>query len=62
MIAHSPSVYALRMLENKIRADAAACVKKYFVAASMARGWGVLVINGIMANVLISRPIHAKIQ
>lgn len=62
LMAHSPIKYALRMLENKIRADAAACVKKYFVAASIARGWGVLVISGIMARVLISRPIQARIQ
>lgn len=62
LMAHSPVMYALRMLENKIRAEAAACVKKYFVAASMARGCGFLVITGTIASVLISRPIHAKIQ
>lgn len=61
-MAHPPTVNALRMLENKIRAEAAACVRKYFVAASMARGWGVFVIRGIIASVLISRPIQAKIQ
>lgn len=55
-------VNALRMLENRMRADAAACVRKYFVAASMARGWGVFVIKGIIASVLISSPIQAKIQ
>lgn len=38
LMAHSPVMNALRVLENKIRADAAACVRKYFVAASMARG------------------------
>lgn len=62
LIAHSPVNQALIVLENKIMADAAAWVKKYFVAASMARGCGVLVIRGMIARVLISRPIHARIQ
>lgn len=62
LMAHSPVSQALIVLENRIMADAAACVKKYFVAASIARGWGVLVIRGIIAKVLISSPIQAKIQ
>lgn len=28
----------------------------------MARGWGVFVISGMIARVLISRPIQASIQ
>lgn len=35
---HSPVCHALMRHENRIRAEAAAWVKKYFVAASMARG------------------------
>lgn len=62
LIFHSPVCHALMRLENKIKAEAAAWVRKYFVAASMARGWGILVINGIMARVLISRPIQARSQ
>lgn len=35
---HSPVCHALIRLENKTKAEAAAWVRKYFVAASMARG------------------------
>lgn len=37
-IDHSPDFQALIDAENKISADAEAWVRKYFVAASMARG------------------------
>lgn len=37
-IFHWPVVWAFVMLANRIRADAAACVKKYFVEASVDRG------------------------
>lgn len=50
------------MLANRIVAAAVACVKKYFVAASTARGWCLNTMSGIMARVLISRPIHARSQ
>ena len=36
---HWPVAWAFITLENRIRADAAACVRKYFVEASVARGW-----------------------
>lgn len=62
IMSHSPKIHELIIVEKRMRAEAAACVRKYLVAASMARGWGVLVIRGIMASVLISRPIHAKSQ
>lgn len=62
IMVHSPVVHAFRIVENKIRAEAAACVKKYFVADSVARGWCILVIKGIIASVLISSPIHARNQ
>lgn len=62
LMFHSPVCQALMRLENRIRAEAAAWVRKYFVAASMARGWGVFVIKGIIARVLISRPTQASIQ
>lgn len=39
VISHCPVCHALVMLENSTRAEAAACVRKYLVAASMARGW-----------------------
>lgn len=62
LMLHSPVIHALIRLENRSRAEAVACVRKYFVAASMARGWGVFVMRGIMARVLISRPTQAKSQ
>lgn len=43
-------------------AAAAAWVKKYFVVASIARGWCCWAIRGIIARVLISNPIHAISQ
>lgn len=36
---HSPRVQAFVMLANNNKAEAVACVRKYFVAASTARGW-----------------------
>lgn len=39
-----------------------ACVRKYLVVASTARGWCWRVIRGMIARVLISRPIHARSQ
>lgn len=59
---HSPEVQAFVMLANKRRVDAVACVRKYFVVASTVRGWCWCIIKGIIARVLISRPIHAKSQ
>lgn len=61
-IVHSPVIHAFIIVENRIKAEAVACVKKYFVADSVARGWCNFVINGIIASVLISSPIHAKNQ
>lgn len=37
-MAHVPINQAFIVLANRIKADAAACVKKYLVAASIARG------------------------
>lgn len=62
VMSHVPVCHALVVLENSSIADAAACVRKYFVAASVARGWCCFEIIGIMARVFISRPIQAIIQ
>lgn len=62
VMPHSPVFQAFMVAENRMSADAVAWVRKYFVAASMARGCGVCVIKGIMASVLISRPIQASSQ
>lgn len=42
--------------------EAVACVRKYFVAASVDRGLCCLVKRGIMANMFISNPIQARNQ
>lgn len=57
--SHWPVIQALVVAARRSVAAAAACVKKYFVVASIARGWCCWAIRGIMARVLISRPIHA---
>lgn len=62
VMSHWPSAHALIMLENRISDEAIACVRKYLVAASIARGWCCLAISGMIARVLISRPVHARIQ
>lgn len=61
-ISHCPSIHALVVLANRSMAAAVACVRKYLVVASMARGWCWRAIRGMMARVLISRPIHARSQ
>lgn len=38
IISQVPVSHAFIVLENRITAEAAACVRKYFVAASVARG------------------------
>ena len=54
--------HALVVLANRIIAAAVAWVRKYLVVASTARGWWCWAISGIMARVLISRPIQARSQ
>jgi len=61
-IFHSPVIQALVVLANRIKAAAVAWVRKYLVAASTARGWWCCAIRGIIARVLISRPIQARSQ
>lgn len=40
--------------------EAVACVRKYFVAASVDRGLFLLVRRGIIAKRLISNPAHIR--
>ena len=61
-IFHSPVIQALVVLANRIVAAAVACVRKYLVVASTARGWWCWAMRGRMARVLISRPIQARSQ
>ena len=42
--------------------EAVACVMKYFVAASIDRGFFLLINKGIIESRLISRPIHISIR
>lgn len=49
-------------MANIITIEAVDCVRKYFVAASVARGFLGVVIIGMIANVLISNPIQAVNQ
>lgn len=61
-MSHVPINQALVVAANKSRAAAVACVRKYLVDASTARGWWFWAIKGRMARVLISRPIQARSQ
>lgn len=61
-MSHCPVIQAFVVLAKRRVAAAAACVRKYLVAASTARGWWCWAISGIMASVLISRPIQARSQ
>lgn len=55
---HRPEEIKLRVIEARKIMDAVAWVRKYFVAASVERGEGFLVRIGIIASMLISRPIQ----
>lgn len=46
------------MMERRRIIEAVAWVRKYFVAASVERGFELLIIRGIRANRFISSPIH----
>ena len=59
---HSPVIHAFIVLAKRIMAAAVAWVRKYLVVASTARGWWCCAISGIMARVLISKPIQARSQ
>lgn len=61
-MSHCPVSQALVVLANNSMAAAVACVRKYLVVASTARGWWCWAIRGIMARVFISRPIQARSQ
>lgn len=62
VMSHCPVNHALIMLEKSSSVEAAACVRKYLVVASIARGWWDFEIMGRMARVLISSPVQAIAQ
>lgn len=47
---------------NKRIIEAVACVMKYFVAASVDRGFFLLISRGMKARRFISRPTHMSIR
>lgn len=53
---------AFMVVANRIVMEARVCVRKYFVVASVARGWWGLEIIGTMDRVLISRQTQAISQ
>lgn len=61
-MSHWPVNQALVVLANKSIAAAVAWVRKYLVVASTARGWWCCAMRGIIARVLISKPIQARSQ
>lgn len=50
----------MRITDIRKIIDAVAWVIKYFVDASMDRGFDLLIIRGIMASRFISKPIHIR--
>lgn len=61
-MSHCPVSQALVVLAKRMVAAAVACVRKYLVVASIARGWWCWAMRGRMARVLISSPIQARSQ
>lgn len=49
-------------MARRIIIEAVACVTKYFVAASVDRGFFLLISMGIIASRLNSRPTHISIR
>ena len=62
VMSHEPVCQAFRVLESKISAEAVACVKKYFVAASVDRGCFCFAITGRIEIMFSSRPSQAVSQ
>lgn len=56
VIVHCPEYIRLIMMANTRIIDAVACVKKYFVAASVDRGLYFFIRTGMMAIIFISNP------
>lgn len=50
------------MMASISSVDAVACVRKYFVEASVDRGLDRFIIMGIMASMFISKPIQTSSQ
>lgn len=57
---HSPICLKFKITDIKKIIEAVAWVIKYFVDASMDRGFDLFIIRGIMASRFISKPIHIR--
>lgn len=55
---HVPNCLKLSTMARRIIIEAVACVTKYFVAASVDRGFFLLISKGIIDSRLNSRPTH----
>lgn len=62
VIVHCPVEIAVIMIAIIMIMDAVAWMRKYFVAASVDRGFLLFIRMGMMANMLISKPIHINNQ
>lgn len=57
---HRPNCLKFMRIEKRRIIEAVACVRKYLVAASVERGFGLLFISGMRASKFISSPIHIR--
>ena len=61
-MVHWPECNRLMMTAIISSRDAVACVRKYLVEASMARGLKFFIVIGMMAIISILNPIQASSQ
>lgn len=62
LISQLEELSAFNVVANRIMMEAKVWVRKYFVVASIDRGWWVFEIIGTIDRVLISRHAHAMSQ
>lgn len=62
VMVHWPEYIKLIMTAIMSSAEAVACVRRYLVEASVARGLGVFIMIGMKAIMFISKPIQASSQ
>lgn len=57
---HTPNCLKFIRIEKRRIIEAVACVRKYLVAASVERGFGLLTMSGMRASKFISSPTHIR--
>lgn len=62
IIVHWPELIRLTNTASIRSIDAVVCTRKYFVAASVDRGFAFINKMGIIANIFSSRPIQIRSQ